>query len=293
MENEFQPIKFNCSDYIIEYRTDLSWKMDHYHFHDMFEIYFSLSNDAKFFVGNAIYEVFRGSLFVFNDMDLHRSIATENQTYKRYVLHFNPKYINNLCAPDSILLNCFINRDHDFSHCIRLSPDQFGKFIPLIEKGLYYQDNEVYGQEIYRKISLAEILLFVNQFFKSSTIVYPSKTNKDFEKILPVIKFIQSNLANNLSLDLIADQFFINKYYLESLFKKATGFSVIEYVIDRRILKARELLKLNIPVHQVGEMVGFNNTSHFIRTFKNKVGLPPKKYTNQSFNKKQFDILKK
>jgi YesN/AraC family two-component response regulator len=65
---------------------------------------------------------------------------------------------------------------------------------------------------------------------------------------------------------------------LGHIFKKATGFSVNEYIINCRIIKARELLKENLPVSKTGEMVGYCNVSHFIRTFSKLTGLSPKQY---------------
>jgi len=92
------------------------------------------------------------------------------------------------------------------------------------------------------------------------------------------LQFIQLHLAENLSLDRLSEEFYLNKYHLGQLFKRATGFTINEYVIHRRILRARELLKRKLPVQQVGEAVGFRNNSHFIRTFKKLLGVPPKQY---------------
>ena len=269
------------SNYAIEFHNDVNWKMGEFHFHDKFEIYFSLSDDAYFFVGDAIYNIHNGALFVFNDMDLHKSISLKEQPFKRYVIHFDPGYVRDFSTSDTNLLNCFVNRETPFNHSVQLTPEQIDKFLSLLKKNFSFTEEEIFGWDIYRKIALVEILLFVNELFRTSTANFPSRKNKDFEKIQPIINYINNNLDQDLSLDKIANNFYINKYYLESLFKKATGYCVIEYLIDCRINKTRELLKNKMSVQLVAEKVGFNNYSHFIRTFKRKVGLPPKKYSNQ------------
>ena len=268
-------------DFAIQFHNDLNWKMDEFHFHDMYEIYLSLSDKAYFFVGDVIYNISAGSLFVFNDLDLHKSISLESQPFQRYVLHFNPNYVNDMSTSRTNLLSCFSNRSEPFNHSIQLSTRQMERYMSMLKKNLAYSEENIYGQDVYRKLSLVEILLFVNELFRTSTVNLPSRRNKDFEKIQPIINYIHSNLDQNLSLGQIADHFYINKYYLETIFKKATGYCVIEYLIDCRINKARELLKQKMAVQLVAGKVGFNNYSHFIRTFKKKVGLPPKKYANQ------------
>jgi YesN/AraC family two-component response regulator len=96
-----------------------------------------------------------------------------------------------------------------------------------------------------------------------------------------ILEYINQHLNECLSLDKLSGVFYLNKYYLSHIFKNSTGFSVNEYIINRRILKSRELLKQNNSVSKVSEMVGFNNYCHFIRTFKKLVGMSPKQYAKK------------
>ena len=68
------------------------------------------------------------------------------------------------------------------------------------------------------------------------------------------------------------------------VFKSATGFSVMEYIIYSRVLRARQLLKEGISVQQAGEMSGFSDNSHFIRTFGHLTGTSPGRYAREYLN---------
>lgn len=284
MDNDINFSETENQNFMIKYRTDENWEMERCHFHDMFEIAYSLTDNIQFFVNDVIYPVRKGTIFVFNNMDIHRCISLNKSQYKRYIIHFNPEYIKELSTPETNLLDCFINRDPHFNHSVHLNLDQMDHLINLIKKAHFYNTNDIYGKEIYQKIILSEILLFISPLYHSNIQIYALKYNKEFKKILPILQHIQLNIAEDLSLDNLSKNFYINKYYLISLFKKATGFTITEYIIKRRIIKACELLKNGLSVQEVGEMVGFNNNSHFIRTFKKLVGQPPKHYTKQ-FNK--------
>lgn len=281
MEKNLNFSAIGDQDLLIKYYTDSTWEMDKYHFHDMFEIYYSLTDNVHFFVNDVIYPVRKGTVFVFNNTDIHRSMSLDKSPYERFVIHFTPVYIKELCTPETNLLDCFINRGPQFSYGVCLTPEQMDQFIALIRKAQFYNVNKVYGREIYQKIILGEILLFINSLYRNNIQSCTSKNNKEFQKILPILQHIQLNITENLSLDSLSKDFYINKYYLLNLFKKATGFTITEYIIKLRVIKACELLKKGLPVQEVGEMVGFNNNSHFIRTFKNIVGQPPKQYTKQ------------
>lgn len=264
----------------VKFSSNFNWNMSKYHFHQTYEILLLLSDGGTFFVNNTIYPIKRGSLLVFNNMDLHRSIGTPDSAYNFCTVHFYPEFISDIAVKADVdLLTCYHNRNSSFTHSVNLDNEQMNSFLELINKGYYYnnQDSNFYGKEMYEKITLTEMLLFVNTLFHNSSFKLQPHSS-DFDKILPIINYIQSHLEEDLTLDNLSNQFFINKYYLSHLFKETTGFTLSEFIISNRIREARHLLKIRNSVQEVGEMVGFNNNSHFIRTFKRLVGMSPKQY---------------
>ena len=65
------------------------------HVHNHYEIYLSLSDGNKFFVGHKIYEVNKYDVFLFNNADVHRISTSSPDDYERYVVNFYPKYFPN------------------------------------------------------------------------------------------------------------------------------------------------------------------------------------------------------
>ena len=100
-------------------------------------------------------------------------------------------------------------------------------------------------------------------------------------RVSPILDYIRENLTSPLTLDQIAGEFYISKHYLCRIFKAATGFSVMEYIIYSRILKARQLLQEGVSVQQAGELSGFSDNSHFIRTFGHLTGTSPGRYAKE------------
>lgn len=271
---------------LIARNTSINWQMVRYHFHEFFEINYVLSGDVKFFVADQTYQVKNGSLLVFNHTDLHRSVSPPGTYYERIVLHFAPEHIQGLSSSETNLLGCFVNRTPEFSHCIQLHSAQSDALLSLLDKVTLYQGKECFGSDVYRKIALAEILLYVNELYSTSAGMQPLKPAPEMKRVLPMLQFIQEHLHEDLSLERLAKAFYISKFHINHIFKKATGFTPNEYIIHRRIIKARELLKQReLSIQRVGESVGFNNNSHFIRTFKALVGASPKQYSLASYPK--------
>lgn len=255
-----------------------SYSMDNYHFHEVFEIYLSQTSDLKFFVDNMLYTVEKNDLFIFNNMDLHRIIISPNTHYERYVIIFNQDYVKDMNTSNTDLTACFVKRPPGFCHKVHLSDPQAEKLISMMDKAMAKQDSMLYGDDVYEKIILSEILIFVNEIYRDCGSVRTVNFGPEYDRIKPILSYIDSNIPSKLSLNSLAELIYISKYHLCKIFKKATGYSVIEYIIFRRILKATDYLRQNIPVSHVAELTGFKNDCNFITTFKNHVGITPKQY---------------
>lgn len=269
-------------DFTISHNISNSWYMQNYHFHDAFEILLALSDDTEIFIEDNMYSIKKGDLFIMNNMELHKTaMPNDISFYDRYVIMFNPKYIVNFSDEGVDLLDCFLNKGNHPCNKLHLSEDQLQELLSLLKKIEYYNNNSVFGSELLKKTAFIETLILINSFYDNITVSDTLKPSISYKRVEPILEYINENLSSNLSLDKLAAIFFINKHYLGHIFKSATSFSVNEYIINRRILKSRELLKQNFTVTEVAEMVGFNSDCHFIRTFKKFVGISPKQYAKK------------
>ncbi len=104
-------------------------------------------------------------------------------------------------------------------------------------------------------------------------------------KIEKAMAFIQKNYNRDISLQETANTLGISANYLSNLFRKTTNQGFVEYLIEYRIQKAKELLlHTNHKIHEISFMVGFHETKYFIRTFKKNTGMSPTTYRQYAKN---------
>lgn len=110
---------------------------------------------------------------------------------------------------------------------------------------------------------------------------------RDYKNGLPkynlkqAINYIQAHLAEDISLEMIATELGMSRYYFCRLFKQSTGISPHQYVIKCRIEQAKELLlQGQKSIAEVAFQVGFTSQSHFTKHFKRLVGVTPKQISN-------------
>lgn len=276
-------------DFSVEKKTSYGKQNSLPHIHDQYELLFCLSDNMCFDVdsgsGTEHHLIQKNTLLLINNMDRHYFYpAKESGENIRYVVYFDPAYIDSLSTDEISLLDCFLFRPFPSAQILAVSPEQSQFLQQLLDKILNIDQRPAeafYGKSLYLRLLLAELLLNVNSFYRAEHhIASPSASNK-YRSVYAIINYIHTNYSEELTLDALSAQFFMNKFYLCEVFKKVTGMSPNQYIINCRLMRAKELLLDGYSVEDACARSGFNNMSHFSRTFKNKVGMNPKQYQKQ------------
>ena len=102
------------------------------------------------------------------------------------------------------------------------------------------------------------------------------------KRIFEILNYINTHYAENLSLESVAQKFYISKFYLSHAFKEVTGFTFVEYLCNVRVKEAQRLLyKTNLSVADIAQQVGFGTVTHFGRVFRKISGESPVRYRKQ------------
>lgn len=106
-----------------------------------------------------------------------------------------------------------------------------------------------------------------------------SKNTEGKKVISEALDYIDRNYHRKLSLEMMSKRYFINSAYFSQLFKSVTNENFSVYLTRKRIEKSKELLAMkSLKVHQVAEMVGYQDEKYFSQIFKRYTGLPPSEY---------------
>ncbi len=97
--------------------------------------------------------------------------------------------------------------------------------------------------------------------------------------LMPLKKYIDEHYNEKITLDFLAEKFYINKYYLTRLFKKQYGNSIVNYILQVRITHAKQLLRFtDMSIEYISEECGFSDTNYFSRAFRKIEGISPAKF---------------
>lgn len=124
---------------------------------------------------------------------------------------------------------------------------------------------------------------YLTQSTQSAKLVKSSKMSDYYIK--EALNYIEQNFQNNISIEEIAAVCGINRSYLGKIFRNSIGKSPQEFLMNYRMIKATELLKLtSLSIGEIGCAVGYENQLHFSRAFKTIYGVSPREWRNQQKN---------
>jgi AraC-like DNA-binding protein len=131
---------------------------------------------------------------------------------------------------------------------------------------------------------MGHLYLFLDAMTRSISSMRITRIGKlrDFY-IREALAYVEQNFQNNISVEDIADNCGLNRSYFGKIFKEAVGKTPQEFLLNYRMTKAAELLKLTkLSIGDIGNAVGYDNQLHFSRAFKNIYGVSPREWRNQN-----------
>lgn len=267
--------------YIERNKVDISFNMPIYHHHNVFEIYYLLEGRRNYFIQNRTYAVMKGDIVLINVQDIHRTMDSNNTPHERILIYFNKDFISSIIndEKDIALLDCFMGKNK----VIRLNVSEQAFVETLLFRMLDENEKKPEGYLTYQRVLLTELLLFINRHIKRYDKQSIGTNSLLQKKMSEVAIYLTENYRSRISLKQVAERFFITPCHLSRSFKKATGFSFIEYVNSIRVKEAQKLLKkTNSSVMRIAELTGFDSQTHFGRVFKNLTGMSPLQYRKRS-----------
>lgn len=243
------------------------------HHHDFYEIYYFISGDVEYRVEGKSYILQPGDLLLISPGIFHQPVVTPGTAYERIVLWIDRSYLTQFLSHGTDLSVCF---SADGASLLHPSSYQRTALAMLLEQLCKEFHSNKYGSSLLCHGLLLQILIQINRMAPHTS--SQEETTEAPELISQVLAYIAAHYSEKITLQELADRFYVSKYHLSHEFSSRVGTSIYRYIILKRLVAARELIADGIAPSEVCQSCGFQDYANFYRAFKAEYGMSPKSF---------------
>lgn len=248
-----------------------------YHYHEFYKIIIFISGKVTYLIEGRTYEFRPYDIVFVNKNDIHKSEISASEMYERIILWMSDDFLDKQSSALSSLKYCFNITSENKSKLMRLNKFDLESIKNLLTNLETASTSGDMGSEILAKALFLQLLVYLNRYSSDKDNFNIQSGISHDEAIDFIIDYINTNLSDDLSLDTISAKFYMSKYNLMHKFKKQTGYSLHSYIVKKRLILAKSLIKKGSSVGDACLLCGFGDYANFIRAYKKMYGVSPKR----------------
>lgn len=239
------------------------------YWHQSIELIYVLAGSVQVQCRNMQYNLHEDDLILINMFDVHAlsgnqcevlSLKIDISALDPEISHFSQKRFD-----------CNSSLEADKTKFIPLK-----RLLALIVKSNVNPEDNI---ELLNKSYVYELLYILTTNFKVEGTTNSTDINKNSERIKNILNYISENYTEKISLNNLADTFYLSMPYISKIFKELIGLNFSDYLTEVRLSHAiKDLANANLKIEYIAEKNGFSNTRSFVSAFKNKYDYLPSKY---------------
>ena len=232
------------------------------HIHREFEIYYMMNGEVEIVLEGKKYIIISDSLLLIPSNCFHQWKYPPGKIHRRIGIHFLPEFMDKLEG------DFFLSEFTEPVHFLNASLHKLNFYVQAIAECELFEEPM---QNFAAKAGLTSLLSHVH-FLKTTKSVKPVVLD---ERIRQVIVYIGENLKEELSLDILAEKFSLNKNHLNVLFTRIVGTTIMKYVTAKRLGFAQQEILSGNRFNEAAYNAGFKDYTTFFRAYKSFYGYPP------------------
>lgn len=303
MSAAYQKTGYLDSDFRIFYLNSAKARDFQSHYHDFHKLLIFESGSVSYYIEGETYQLQPYDIVLVPAGEVHRPVIHNDLPYRRLILYLSPALFDRYRSLGADVGRCFSLCSGRGSHILRIGRFQESRLYPQFRELSQIALEEARAARsapgrqgasgnaapedsrasdlpdaetaLYRQSVLLQFLILLNRMLDGDDISFPAASGAN-PQILQILSFINGHLADELSVDRIADICYLNRSYLMHLFRRETGYTLGSYITEKRLFTARTLIQSGCPVTDACLQSGFASYAAFYRAYRRKFGESPK-----------------
>ena len=263
-------------DFEVFYYSDLHFRTLPAHTHDYYEFYLFLEGNLELEISGHARPLHPGDMVLVPPGVSHHALMHDSdRPYRRFVLWISQDYAARLLreSPDYVFL---MQRAATSGRCFyHFHQAEFSSIQARMLRLLEELHAGRYGKDAAVTLALNDLILYMNRVIYEREHPLVSGTG---DLMQDLTLYIDSHLTEDLSLEALAAQVCLSKYYLSHYFKDCLGISIHQYITKKRLQGCSEAIAAGADITRTFSDYGFHDYSSFYRMFRKEYGMSTKEY---------------
>ena len=242
-----------------------------YHYHDFHKIVVFLSGKVTYHIEGKAYHLKPWDILLVHQHAIHKPEIDPSIPYERFIIWIREDIRNR------DLNSCFQKASDRSFNLVRLNSSMQEHLKAL----LYELEEELgckkFGSSFLQDTLFTQFMVYLNRIYLEKNYIIDRKSYSYNSQIEQLVRYINQNLDGDLSIETLAQKYYLSKYHLMRKFKEETGYTMHSYITSKRLLLARSLITDGTPVLKAAQQSGFSDYTTFIRAYKKQFSSTPTK----------------
>ena len=243
-----------------------------YHYHEFCKLLLLISGRGGYVVDGQRYLLQPGDVVLIGSRSAHRPELEEDSAYERIIIYIDPDFLQQSSTDDCDLMQLFAAQH---GHVLRMRENERKKVFALaaaLEKEL---SGAEYGRVLLSNGALLRLLVEIGRSQRREDALNPNPVTPNDPRVVEWMQYLDRHINEDLEMDALAERFFISKFHMMRLFRQETGFTIHTYLLQRRLLAARQLIERGMRATEACYRSGFRSYSSFTRAYNKHFGTTP------------------
>lgn len=245
----------------------------HYHEFDKAVVFYG--GNVDYIIEGVSYSLRPGDILFVRHNAIHKPVIRADADYERAVFWIRPGFLESWGGAETALGSCF-DLSLERRSCLYRPSAEVDVRVRRLISGLENALSERrFGSRLLADTYFLQLMVEFNRCVLEGEPLQPREIDP---KIDEALRYINNNLSSDLSVDSLAAMCYLSRYYFMRRFKDSTGYTVHNYICQKRLSAAAEAMDSGSGVNQAALDVGFSEYSSFLRAFKKMYGMTPGEY---------------
>lgn len=251
-----------------------------FHYHNFYEIIYVLEGEYSSLIEDKTYHMKKGDFLLIDLNRLHRYhyVEKKHDSSRRIILWVTPRMLASLSGEDMDLSACFRGKESCAWHFPIYYEELLQGYLLKLAMTRMQESADPGAKRVLDRGCLTLFFVYLNMLCAREEYLFAKEDLVRHPLVEQVSAYIDGHLTEQITVEDLARQVHMSKYYFLRKFKELTGVTAHTFVIDKRLLKACEALRAGMSVAECCRLAGFSDYTSFLRNFRRAFGVSPGKY---------------